>query len=142
MIIILLDRHSPPARFDSYGARLVPVFNYFQAALVLTEDGVLDRTAALRVALAMLTQFDYTPDALGNATQDLVRRGRLSPGAALALAAELDERAVALDPPAEARAALAILGRRLEATAQSRAVHPPGEPAIDYERLIGERRKR
>ena len=31
-IIIHLDRKSPPMHFDVYGPRVVPVYNYFQAA--------------------------------------------------------------------------------------------------------------
>ncbi|MCA9580102.1 MAG: hypothetical protein KC668_31955, partial [Myxococcales bacterium] len=40
-IVIHLDRRSPTMPFRRYGSRLVPVFNYFQAALVLYADGVL-----------------------------------------------------------------------------------------------------
>src|SRR5438477_342957 len=59
-IFIRLDRHSPTARFDRYGSRLVPVHNYFQAALVLLEDGLLDADATIRIALGMVDQFGYS----------------------------------------------------------------------------------
>src|SRR6185295_17156186 len=77
-IFIRLDRRSPTARFDRYGRRLVPVYNYFQAALVLLEDRLLDGDAVLRVALEMADQFEYSLDALRNSLEDLLRRGRLS----------------------------------------------------------------
>jgi hypothetical protein len=40
-IFIHLDRLTPPAHFADYGPRVVPIFNYFQAALVLLADGHL-----------------------------------------------------------------------------------------------------
>src|SRR5205085_10262711 len=61
-IFIHLDRRSPTARFDRYGARLVPIYNYFQAALVLVEERRLDADAAIRVALEMVDKFGYTLD--------------------------------------------------------------------------------
>ena len=44
-IFIHLDRLTPPAHFARYGPRVVPIFNYFQAALVLMADGHLTRAA-------------------------------------------------------------------------------------------------
>ena len=38
-IFINLDEHTPPDFFSAFGPRVVPVFNYFQAALVLFVDG-------------------------------------------------------------------------------------------------------
>lgn len=78
-IFIHLDRRSPTARFDRYGARLVPIFNYFQAALVLVEDRQLDGAALLRIVHDMTESFGYSVDALRNSLQELVRRGRLQP---------------------------------------------------------------
>jgi hypothetical protein len=76
-VFIHLDRRSPTSRFDRYGARVVPVFNYFQAALVLFEDGQLSAAQVIRVALEMLDRFEYTLDQLRNSLQDLLRRSRL-----------------------------------------------------------------
>src|SRR5215475_7101196 len=61
-IFINLDRKSPVARFERYGARVVPVFNYFQAALVLCEDGQLTAPSVVRVALEMVDRFGYSMD--------------------------------------------------------------------------------
>jgi hypothetical protein len=88
-IFIHLDRRSPPSRFDRYGARLVPIFNYFQAAMVLYQDGQLQAPSVVRVALEMVDKFAYSLDALRNSLQDLLRRGRLSPATASALGQEL-----------------------------------------------------
>ena len=64
-IIIHLDRRSPPVRFEAYGQRVVPVYNYFQAAPVLYADGRPrpDRHAYRR-------GFDHVPP---------VYKGRLNP---------------------------------------------------------------
>ena len=62
-----------------------PIYNYFQAALVLFEDGLLDADAVVRVALEMVDQFGYSLDALRNSLQDLLRRGRLRRATARAL---------------------------------------------------------
>ena len=48
-ILIHLDRRSPTAGFRQFGPRLVPIFNYFQAALVLFEDRVLSAQPVMRV---------------------------------------------------------------------------------------------
>jgi hypothetical protein len=84
-IFIHLDRRSPPGRFDRYGARLVPIYNYFQAALVLYEGRLLEAPAVMRVALEMVDKHGYSMDALRNSLQDLLRRGRLGLPAVQAL---------------------------------------------------------
>ena len=40
-ILIHLERQRSPADFRAYGARVVPFYNYLQAAFVLHEDGRL-----------------------------------------------------------------------------------------------------
>ncbi len=84
-IFILLDRRSPPRRFDRYGARLVPIYNYFQASLILYQDLLLDAGAVMRVALEMVDKHGYSLDALRNSMQDLLRRGRVRPESLQAL---------------------------------------------------------
>ena len=41
-IFINLERPTPPASFQAFGARLVPTYNYFQTAACLFEEGALD----------------------------------------------------------------------------------------------------
>ena len=59
-------------------ARLVPICNYFQAALVLHQDGRLAADSVVRVAVEMVDRHEYSLEALRNSLQDLLRRGRLS----------------------------------------------------------------
>jgi hypothetical protein len=88
-IIIHLDRRSPPVGFRRYGGRLVPVFNYFQAALVLYADGVLTARQLVFIGFEMLDSGQYELATLANSLQDLVRRGRLQIATAQRLAEEL-----------------------------------------------------
>lgn len=88
-VIIHLDRRSPTMGFRRFGPRLVPVFNYFQAALVLYADGVLDARQVLFVAFEMLDSRQYQLPILANSLQDLMRRNRLAADTVLQLAAEL-----------------------------------------------------
>ena len=73
-IFINLDRRSPPGRFLTLGPRIVPIVNYFQAALVLYADGTFTMPSLIRVAGGMLAQDDYGLMELANSFQDLLRR--------------------------------------------------------------------
>jgi hypothetical protein len=77
-VLIHLDRRSPTARFAHFGRRLVPIFNYLQAALLLYQDRVLDHQQVLFVADDMLASDEFEIDTLANSLQDLLRRGRLA----------------------------------------------------------------
>ena len=90
-IFINLNRHTPTATFNPYGPRLVPIHNYFQAALILFADQTLPATPILRIALDMNQRHRYTPAMLANSFQDLIRRRRLDPAAAESLAQALRE---------------------------------------------------
>lgn len=79
-IFIHLDRRSPTARFDVFGARVVPVYNYFQAALVLFDMELIEETSLLAIVDAMESA-GYSPTRLTNSAQDIVRRGYVSPRA-------------------------------------------------------------
>lgn len=74
-IFINLDRRSAPGRFLPFGPRVVPVSNYFQAALVLMRDEVLTPRGLLRVAADMIADAGYGVPELANSFQDLGRRG-------------------------------------------------------------------
>ncbi len=76
-VIIHLDRKSPPLRFDAYGPRVVPVYNYFQAALVLFGDRRLSAEAVGRLGTALVRRYDFTPRMLLRSFQDTLRRGAL-----------------------------------------------------------------
>jgi hypothetical protein len=93
-IFINLERRTPPDRFRSFGARLVPTFNYFQTALVLYEEGVVPIDAVSDVGRSLLGRSAYTHERLRNSLDDLVRRGYLGAVAAATARRELTEAAV------------------------------------------------
>jgi len=76
-IFIHLDSGSPPALFAALGPRLIPVFNYYQAALVLYARGHLGAKSVLRITAAFLDADRCGPWELANLFQDIVRRGHL-----------------------------------------------------------------
>lgn len=92
-MFIHLDRRSPPNGFRRFGPRLVPVFNYFQAAMVLYQDKVLTARQVIFVALEMIDSKQYELSSLATSVQDVIRRGRVTREAALALTEEAGEAA-------------------------------------------------
>ena len=76
-ILIHLDRQSPPSDFAPYGQRMVPFYNYLQAAFVLEEDGRLPAAAVIRVAVDLVLDHRFDGEALGRSYLDLWRRGHL-----------------------------------------------------------------
>jgi uncharacterized protein DUF2183 len=132
-IFIHLDRRSPTARFDRYGARLVPIFNYFQAAMVMFEDGQLAVPSVVRVALEMVDRFGYSVDALRNSLQDLLRRARLRRSTAHALAKQLTEQGIPqLGALPAARELLLSFATRIEQLADVPSLQVPLDRPIDY----------
>lgn len=87
-ILIHLERRSPPIRFDPYGPRVAPVYNYFQAALVLFQDGRLPARAVARLATALVERYQFTTRMLLRSFQDTLRRSVLDYEAAARLGAQ------------------------------------------------------
>lgn len=79
-IFIHLDRKTPPGHFLVFGPRVVPIINYYQAALVLYADGVLDARGFFQVVADMIVDADYGLMEFGNSFQDLTRRGHIPRG--------------------------------------------------------------
>ncbi len=77
VIFIHLDRRTPPHRFAPLAPRVVPVFNWFQAALVLFARGHLDARQVVHITRVYLEQAGVSPPVLANHFQDLLRRGHL-----------------------------------------------------------------
>ncbi|MCA9647675.1 MAG: hypothetical protein H6718_24340 [Polyangiaceae bacterium] len=77
-ILIHLERQTPPSRFNAYGARVVPFYNYLQAAFVLGEDGLLGPDAVLRVASEFALRQRFDAHALARSYHDLMRRGHVA----------------------------------------------------------------
>ena len=82
-IFIRLERRVPSIRFEPLGGRVVPVHSWWQAALVLMQDGHLGPADVAAVLEAVKAEFpgDSPRDAfaLAGLTQDIVRRGYVSP---------------------------------------------------------------
>ncbi|HWV38959.1 MAG TPA: hypothetical protein VN033_10845 [Vulgatibacter sp.] len=74
-IFIHLDAYTPPARFAPYGVRVVPIYNYFQAAVLLFSDGHFGPASVARIAAELSQGYGYSLLSLANSFQDLVRRG-------------------------------------------------------------------
>jgi len=100
-IFIHLDGGSPPSLFSAFGPRLIPVFNYYQAALVLFARGHLDAKSVLRITVAFLEADRCGPWELANLFQDIVRRGHLPYDAMESLAIGIQRESKAREAAAE-----------------------------------------
>ncbi|HEX5062599.1 MAG TPA: haloacid dehalogenase-like hydrolase [Kofleriaceae bacterium] len=142
-MFIHLDRRSPPMGFRRFGPRLVPVFNYFQAALVLYEDQVLTARQVIFVALEMLDSGQFALGHLATSVQDVIRRGRVTRESALRLTEEAAEaaRSGALSgrsdlPPFEKIAE--SFRERVRELGGTVAPEPAVAEPLDYVRLVDE----
>jgi hypothetical protein len=136
-IYIIIERRTPPTSFRSFGARLVPTFNYFQTAVCLFEDGHLTLPAVAQVADSMINDSAYTPERLANVLADIIRRGHLQPTSAIAVREYLHARG--LLPRRKPSGVRRSLWRRL--TDWLHATPPPaplGDEAINYATLVAE----
>ena len=73
-IFINLERRTPPARFQGYGARLVPTFNYLQTAVCLHDERALDDDGLAVVVRSLIGESGYTAERVANSIADLERR--------------------------------------------------------------------
>ncbi len=139
-IFINLDRLTPPAYFARYGPRVVPIFNYFQAALVLTADGHLTAPQALKVMVEMVQTAGYNLLTLSNSFQDLIRRGFPLGEVAKGLAEALKGPAALLNAVRPVPDIIAAFTKRLAAL----GTPPPPPPAkpVDYLSLLDDARPR
>ena len=93
-IFIHLERGTPPARLRPFGPRLVPVFNPFQTAACLWEEGEIDSEGIAAVAARLVASAGYTAEMLENSLEDVARRGHLRDRTLLRLAGELRARGI------------------------------------------------
>jgi hypothetical protein len=98
-IFIHLERIEPSAVFQAFGPRVCAFHNYFQPALVLLEDRLIDADAVVRVGLALTRLLVFSPEALSASYVDLAQRKLLGQETGKLLLAAV-ERAAALDPEA------------------------------------------
>ncbi|MCB9745546.1 MAG: hypothetical protein H6740_23405 [Alphaproteobacteria bacterium] len=128
-IFIHLDRGVPTQRFDPLGQRVVPVHSWFQAALVLMDQGQLPPQGVAEVAREVMADAGLDARGLANLVQDLVRRGFAAPG----VVAHLDARWPADEP---LREALPFMQRAVDRIAELERRGPPPMGQVDYLRLL------
>lgn len=139
-IFIHLDRLTPPARFARYGPRVIPVFNYFQAALVLMADGVLTAPQVVRVAFEMVQNAGYNLLTLANSFQDMIRRGHPLQQLAQPLAEALQSPHPILNAMRPVPDIVAAFTKRLSVLG---ATPPPPRPVeINYLAMLDDARPR
>ena len=128
-IFLHLDKRTPPSWFRMFGPRLVPVFNYFQAALVLFAREHLSPDGVVRVTRAFLDADGAGPEDLANLFQDVVRRGHLS-GRSMQTLGE------AVGSGADIEGEVEVIRRcvaRFEDLGSARGYRPSGPPpTLDY----------
>lgn len=133
-IFIHLDRLTPPARFASYGPRVVPIFNYFQAALVLMADGHLGAHQVIKIAVEMVQTAGHNIITLSNSFQDLMRRGLPLQQVAVVLAQTLERPDGIIQAIRPVPDILAAFSKRLAALGTPPP--PPPPQAVDYLALL------
>lgn len=77
-ILIHLEQQTHPRDYEVFGPRVVPFYNYLQAAYVVHEDGRLPPEGVLRVAAEMVTLHRFDGGALARSYADLAKRGHLA----------------------------------------------------------------
>jgi hypothetical protein len=90
-ILIHLERQSSPSNFSLFGPRVVPFYNYLQAAVVLAEDGRLPAAGVVRVAAEMVMEHRFDAERLARSYVDLKRRGCVQGTLIAALRESLEE---------------------------------------------------
>jgi hypothetical protein len=137
-ILIHLEGQSSPDLFRHYGQRVVPFYNYMQAALVVFEDGRVSPEAVLRVALELVLRHRFDGEQLVRSYQEIARRGHLRGSGVSALESALATVEVE-STTKEAGHALAIFVEKLPAMAQEAGRvfdQRVAMPVPDYARLV------
>lgn len=98
-IFINLEGRTAPGRFLPFGARVVPIVNYFQAAIVLWSDGSLPLEGVARIAVGMIERDDYGLPEFANSVQDLLRRRVIGSDAVTRLEQEAESLDTGALPP-------------------------------------------
>jgi hypothetical protein len=138
-IFIHLERQTPPDEFRAFGPRVVPFYNYLQAAFVLQEDGRLGAHGVLRVAVELVTEHRFDGEALARSYLDLARRGHLRGVGVEALAEAIGAWVAQGHVPAleELRAMTARLPTMVAAARNASSQPKDGAPAMpDYVKLV------
>ncbi|MEZ4446472.1 MAG: hypothetical protein R3B72_45760 [Polyangiaceae bacterium] len=140
-ILIHLERQTSPADFDGYGGRVVPFYNYLQAAFVLHEDGRLGARQVLRVAQDLALRHHFDGGSLARSYLDLARRGHVAgasiPGLVATYAEWLAQGRVA------GASDLSEMVRELEEHGPELPPRPSRPaPSLDYPRMVRDHNRR
>lgn len=135
-ILIHLDGQTPPSQFRRFGSRLVPFYNYAQAAFVLVERGMLSPAAGLRVASEFLTFYGFSADTLARSYADLLRRGHADGSLPAALERGLAEPDANNPARPDRELSLAVAQMKREPPPKPAGPTAP-TPRIDYVELAG-----
>jgi hypothetical protein len=140
-ILIHLERQTSPADFEHYGPRVVPFYNYLQAAFVLYEDGRLSPRAVLTVAQDLATRHHFDGGALARSYLELARRGHVAGSGIARLVSDygawINERRVA------GASELGAMIRELSERAPE--LPPPASrpvPRLDYQSMVRSHNRR
>jgi len=140
-VLIHLERQSLPGDFDRYGERVVPFYNYLQAAYVLFEDGRLAADAVLRVAQDMTLRHHFDGGSLARSYLELARRGHVGPDGIAAL-----ERAYSKRIERRHLAGSSELGEMIRELSEQAHELPPVQNLpvgdLDYLSLVAQHNKR
>ncbi len=149
-IYINLERRTAPTEFARFSDRLVPAFDYFQTAVCLFSESILDEPAVAAVAQKLIEASAYTPARLANSLNDLRRRVRLDEPRLEVLRESLMAAALLPAPPVVVIPRPSFWQRakkRLRALAQRWrhkpvvTAEPPAALQIDYRALMSEWRQ-
>lgn len=137
-ILIHLEQQTAPRDFAVLGTRVVPFYNYLQAAYVMYEDGRLKAESVLHVAAEMVTKHRFDGDALAKSYADLGKRGHLAGKDVDELATTLSEWEKTQSGAArdEVKRMVGLLPAHA-AVARERWKPPEEQPMPDYLSLVG-----
>ena len=136
-IFIHLEQQTHPRDFRIFGARVVPFYNYLQAAYVVHEDGRLPAESLLRVAAEMVMLHRFDGDALARSYADVGKRGHLAGTKLADLVAALP--GFEKDAPSPAREEVRRMVELLPphaVAARAKWKPPEEEPMPDYLELV------
>lgn len=122
-IFIRLERGVPTHRLSALGTRVVPVYSWWQAALVLLEMGHLDLKQVEQVMEPVFWEEGTESWVMGALAQDLLRRGCVQA-----------ETLMGLHGPPEIINACAVAVKSLGGRGVESVV--PGDLKVDYMRLL------
>ena len=137
-ILIHLEGQTVPEEFEIYGARVVPFYNYLQAAFVVHDDGRLPALGVLHVAAELLTEHRFDGEALARSYLDLAKRGCILGHRLSALTDALDE----VSSAHPARAGLEYMVSKLPEFASRIVARKPPHAMPDYLSIVTSHNKR